>query len=140
MSVLLDTNVLSELTRRSPEPRVRQWLNSLNEEETFISVISVAELQRGIALLPHGRRRDGFEKWLRFELLERYRERIIGVSVKVASAWGMLAAKASAGGRTMPIMDGFIAATAHVQSLTVATRNVRDFAGLGVKFLNPWEP
>ena len=138
MSFLLDTNVLSELTRPGCEPRVLQWLRSLDEDETFISVVSVAEIRQGIEFLPRGKRRDALHDWLNLGLIERYAGRTIDVTVEIAGHWGVLAARAREAGGKLPVMDGFIAATAHVRSLTLATRNVRDFAKLGVRFVNPW--
>ncbi len=139
MTVLLDTNVISEATRPRPDPSVARWLSSLSEDETFISVISIAELRAGLARLPPGKRRSALESWLEMQLLERYRPRLIEVSLAIAEAWGQIAADIRSKGRLMPIMDGFIAATARVHSLAVATRNIRDFAPLGVKTINPWE-
>ena len=140
MRYLLDTNVLSELTRPRCEPRVLDWLNSVDEDETYVSVMSVAELRQGIEFLPKGKRRDALNVWLQDDLLDRYRERLIDVTVDVANMWGALSAGARAAGGKMPAVDGIIAATAHVHSLIVATRDTRDFEPLGVKLLNPWNP
>ena len=138
MSFLLDTNVLSELARPNCEPQVGRWINSLDEDETFISVISIAELRQGVEFLPRGKRRDAMHDWLHVNLIRRYENRTIGVTADVAGHWGVLAARARGAGGKLPVMDGFIAATAHIHSLTLATRNVRDFLKLGVKFINPW--
>jgi toxin FitB len=137
--VLLDTNVLSELVRPQAERGILEWIDSLDEDQTFISVITVAEIRSGVASLPPGRKRDALDTWLRYELLERYRDRILTVTVEVAHHWGELAARAKQVGKPLGVMDGFIAATAAVKGLVVATRNTRDFAPLGVACFNPWQ-
>lgn len=139
MSYLLDTNILSEFTRPRPEPRVVQWLDSLEEHQVFLSVVTLAEIRRGIELLGQGVRRDRLTHWLEQELPERFEERrILPVDLQVAEVWGVLVARGAARGITLHTMDGFILATAAVHSLILATRNVRDFDRFGLPLFNPW--
>ncbi len=138
MKVLLDTNVLSEVTRPHPAIHVLEWLDALDEDQTFISVLSLAEIRRGIALLDQGRRRDVLSEWLAADLPQRFGDRVIPVDQTVALAWGDLMAVAKRSGRGMSSMDGLIAATAIAHDLTLATRNIKDFEGLNIKLLDPW--
>ncbi|HWU62596.1 MAG TPA: type II toxin-antitoxin system VapC family toxin [Ensifer sp.] len=138
MRVLLDTNVLSEARRSQPDIHVLQWLHELDEDRTFISVISIAEIKRGLALLAPGRRREALSYWLANDLPQRFERRVLPVDETVALAWGDLLARAQRAGRILPVMDGFLAATAVTHDLVLATRNIKDFDSLGIKLINPW--
>ena len=138
MSYLLDTNVVAEWVKPDPAPSVVEWLSGVDEEEAFLSVVSIAELRRGIDLLEAGRRRQRLEKWLSEDLRDRFHGRILAIDILVADAWGRLTARSSRAGRTVGTMDGFVAATAAAHGLTLVTRNVRDFEHLEVEVFNPW--
>lgn len=140
MRLLLDTNVLSEVTKPSPDANVLGWLDRLDEDRTFISVVSIAEIRRGVALMDEGRRRDSLTEWLARELPQRFEQRVLPVDEAVALAWGDLMGVAKRRGRGLSSMDGLIGATAIAQSLTLATRNIRDFDGFGIDLYNPWMP
>lgn len=139
MNLLLDTNVLSEVQRPAPSPKVLAWLDTIDEDRTFISVASIAELRRGIALLEDGRRRTALSVWLAHDLPERFAGRILPIGPAVAERWGDLMAQSRRSGIALSVMDGFFAATALTNDLALVTRNVKDFAALGVKLLNPWD-
>jgi predicted nucleic acid-binding protein len=130
VNVLLDTNVLSEVRRPAPDLKVLGWLDALDEDRAFISVASIAELKRGVALMDEGRRRDTLSVWLA--------ERIIPIDSQIAERWGDLMAHARKSGVALSVMDGFFAATALVRELVLVTRNTKDFAPLGVPVFNPW--
>jgi len=138
--LLLDTNVLSEVTKPSPDANVLGWLDRLDEDRTFISVVSIAEIRRGVALMDEGRRRDSLTEWLARELPQRFEQRVLPVDEAVALAWGDLMGVAKRRGRGLSSMDGLIGATAIAQSLTLATRNIKDFDGFGIDLYNPWMP
>jgi predicted nucleic acid-binding protein len=138
--LLLDTNVLSEVTKPSPDANVLGWLDRLDEDRTFISVVSIAEIRRGVALMDEGRRRDSLTEWLARELPQRFEQRVLPVDEAVALAWGDLLGVAKRRGRGLSSMDGLIGATAIAQSLTLATRNIKDFDGFGIDLYNPWMP
>ncbi|MBE0703775.1 MAG: type II toxin-antitoxin system VapC family toxin [Afipia sp.] len=140
MRLLLDTNVLSEVTKPSPDANVLGWLDRLDEDRTFISVVSIAEIRRGVALMDEGRRRDSLTEWLARELPQRFEQRVLPVDEAVALAWGDLMCVAKRRGRGLSSMDGLIGATAIAQSLTLATRNIKDFDGFGIDLYNPWMP
>jgi predicted nucleic acid-binding protein len=138
MKVLLDTNVLSEVRRPAPEPKVLAWLDTIDEDRAFISVTSIAELRRGIALMEDGRRRAALAAWLAVDLPARFSGRILAIDPAIAERWGDVMAQARQSGFALSVMDGFFAATALVGELVLATRNTRDFAPLGVSLFNPW--
>ncbi|PDT36342.1 VapC toxin family PIN domain ribonuclease [Rhizobium sp. M10] len=138
MRLLLDTNVLSEVTRPNPDMRVLAWLDQLDEDRSFVSIISIAEIRRGIALMDNGRKRDALAEWLARDLPQRFERRIIPVDEPVALAWGDLMGRAKRSGRGLSSMDGLIAATAVAHDLTLATRNTRDFEGFGIELIDPW--
>lgn len=138
MNLLLDTNILSEVQRPQPELSVLNWLAELDEDRAFISVISLAEIRRGIALLEQGRKREALADWLTNELTDRFSGRILPVDQQVAIAWGDLMAVSKQRGCGLASMDGLIAATALIHNLTLATRNVKDFQSLDLQIINPW--
>ncbi|HEV2155651.1 type II toxin-antitoxin system VapC family toxin [Bradyrhizobium sp.] len=139
MNLLLDTNVLSEVQRPAPSPRVLAWLDTVDEDRTFISVASIAELRRGIALLEDGRRRASLAAWLTHDLPTRFTDRVLPIDHAVAERWGDLMAQSRRSGVALSVMDGFFAATALAHGLTLVTRNVKDFSAFGVPLLNPWD-
>lgn len=138
MRLLLDTNVLSEVTRPAPDARVLDWLDGLDEDRSFISVISIAEIRRGVALMDEGRKREALAEWLARDLPQRFEQRVLPVDEPVALAWGDLMGLAKRRGRGLSSMDGLIAATAIARQLTLATRNTRDFEGFGIELFDPW--
>jgi predicted nucleic acid-binding protein len=138
MTFLIDTNVLSEVRRPQPDSNVLGWLDSVDEDRAYISVISLAELRRGIALMEPGRRRQSLEQWLADDLPERFAGRVLAVDSKIAERWGDLMALSKKSGRALSTMDGFLAATALVRGLTMVSRNTRDFSEFGVSLLDPW--
>jgi predicted nucleic acid-binding protein len=138
MNVLLDTNVLSEVRRPAPDPKVLAWLDALDEDRAFISVASIAELRRGIALMDDGRRREALTAWLAEDLPARFAGRIVLIDPTIAGRWGDLMAQARQSGFALSVMDGFFAATALACGLVLATRNTKDFAPLGVPLFDPW--
>jgi predicted nucleic acid-binding protein len=139
VNFLLDTNVLSEVHRQAPEMKVLGWLDAVDEDRVFISVASIAELRRGIALMEDGRRRTALAGWLANDLPSRFAERMLPIDRAIAERWGDLMAQSRRSGIALSAMDGFFAATAHINDLTLVTRNVRDFAAFGVSLHNPWD-
>ena len=136
---LLDTNVPSELIRPKPEPLVKTWLAAQSMDTLFISAVSFGELRKGITLQSPGKRRTELEAWLETDLSVLFAGRILPMTRSIAEHWGVLEAQRQLAGRPLDVPDGQIAATALDHSLTLVTRNVKDFAGLGVAVLNPWE-
>ena len=139
MNLLLDTNVLSEVQRPAPDPKVLRWLDAVDEDRVFISVASIAELRRGISLMDDGRRRTALAAWLADDLPARFVGRTLPIDHGVAEHWGDLMARSHRSGVALSVMDGFFAATALAKDLTLVTRNVKDFTPFGVPLFNPWD-
>ena len=136
---LLDTNIPSEMTRPHPQLSVTQWLDVADDDQLYLSVISLGEILKAITVLPTCKRRTGLQQWLDETLRPWFEGRILPVNEPVAKQWGFLAGQSKLKGRPLKMADGFIAATALEHDLTVVTRNVRDFEGLGVDGFNPWD-
>ena len=135
--VLLDTNVVSELTRETPDSRVLAFL--AGHDNLWLSAVVLHELDFGIGLLPPGRRRDGISAALSAFVTE-YEDRIVPVGRSEARQAAALRARAHRSGRVLDLGDALIAGTASANDLSVATRNVRDFDGLGLDVIDPWRP
>jgi len=135
---LLDTNIPSELTYPRPEPLVKRWLDEVDDELLFFSVISLAEICKGIAKLPESKKRTQLQDWLDVTLRPWFAGRILPITEPIAERLGRWAGEGEANGRTIKLADGLIAATAQEHDLTVVTRNVKDFAAFGISVLNPW--
>jgi toxin FitB len=138
LSFLLDTNVVSESVRPRPDRGVLGWLAEADEDLVFISVITLAELRRGVARLPASRRRSRLDEWLRHELPLRFAGRILGIDEEIAAEWGDVVAEREAAGRPISSMDAFVAAITRVHALTLVTRNTVDFQGSVRAIVNPW--
>ena len=138
MNYLLDTCVLSELVRRKPEPGVVDWIREQREERLYLSVLTLGELQKGISKIEDTKRGKELGAWLDEDLLERFAGRLLDVTPGVARIWGRIQAEAEQAGRTMPVIDGLIAATALDFGARVVTRNVDDLKPSGVGIVNPW--
>lgn len=138
MAYLLDTNVVSEWVARRPEPAVVRWLDEVDEDEVFLSVVTLGELREGVDRLDPGRRRDLLDSWLAVDLPERFDGRILPIDAAVADLWGVMRAAAGRAGRTLPVADTFIVATAAHHGHMIVSRNVRDVGGLGVEVIDPW--
>jgi len=137
---LLDTNCISELVRADPDPHVLEWMEAADESLLYLSVLTLGEVRKGVALLTPGRRRTHLEFWLDLDLRVRFAQRVLPVDSETADRWGALAATAKRAGVALSAIDGLLAATALQHNLTVVTRNVQDFAATHVPVLNPWEP
>jgi predicted nucleic acid-binding protein len=138
LSFLLDTNVISESARPRPDTGVMDWLDRTDEEQLFLSVVSLAELRHGIERLSDGKRKAALDVWLTEQLAPRFEGRLLHVDAETADQWGRVVARGQAAGRPMGAMDAFIAAHARQHDLVLVTRNVTDFADAGVRLLNIW--
>ena len=136
--MLLDTNVVSELIRKSPAPAVANWVSGHTLEDLFLSAVSEAELRYGAAVLPAGRRRDTLFLRIEAMLRDAFDDRVLPFDSDAARAYGNIAALRRSAGRPVAPADCQIAATAASRGMAVATRNVRDFEGMGIEILDPW--
>lgn len=133
---VLDTMVVSERTKPRPNARVRAWLDSIDPEKQFLSVLSIGEIRFGIDRMPPGKNKRRLDRWLEHDLIPFFDDRILPVDVIVAQRWGSLKHVA---GRSTSAVDGLIGATALVHNLAVATRNIAHFADFGLRVVDPWE-
>lgn len=138
MSFLLDTNVVSEWVKPKPEPRVVRWLEEVDEDRVFMSVVTLGELRYGIERLPASSRRQRLDEWVRHELPLRFEGRVLPVDAVVADAWGTIVAQRERAGKPIGAMDALVAATAEAHDLTLVTRNTADFQSAAKKLFDPW--
>ena len=138
MNFLLDTCVLTELRRTTANPGVVSWLTQIAESRLFLSVITLGEIQKGIARLDESQQKIGLQAWLDEDLEQRFSGRILPMDAEVSKRWGLLQGEAQRGGQPVPVVDSQLAATAIVNDLRMVTRNVRDFERFALQLLNPW--
>jgi toxin FitB len=137
--ILLDTNVVSELMRPAPEPKVLEWLNAQPAADVWISAVTVGEIQLGIALLPEGQRRDRLAGVAEAMFQEDFSDRCLSYDMLAAAQYGQIVAIRSRLGRPTSVEDAQIAAIARSGRLTLATRNTKDFSDIEeLALANPW--
>ena len=139
MRYLLDTCVISELAKPEPNEKVVSWVTQNDEENFYLSTLTFGELHKGISKLPPSKRKENLLQWVEHDLKDRFKTRIIDITLKVAKQWGETQGISESQGRPMPTIDGLIAATGLTHDLTVVTRNIADMQQSGVSLLNPWE-
>jgi predicted nucleic acid-binding protein len=135
---LIDTNVLSEVLRPSPDPNVLAWSIQAPQEKLFLSVVSLGELSKGLAMMPSGQKKARLEESVSNLIEKWFAGRILPVSEGIARRWGVLESERLSLGRPIHVPDAQIAATALEHQLTLVTRNLKDFEHLGIGLLNPW--
>lgn len=135
--VLADTNVVSEFIRRAPDPRVidftRRWARRL-----VLPVVALHELEYGVARMPPGRRRARVARYVA-GIARSYRDRVLDLDPVRAREAARIRTQAELAGRTIPVADALIAGTARAEGIPLATRNLRDFEGLGIELIDPWK-
>ena len=137
--IILDTNVVSEPLRPSPEPAVLDWLDRQAPETLYLTTVNLAELLAGIEALPLGRKRDELQYALTAQIMPLFEGRILAFDKKAAEAFARINASAKAAGNPISFANGAIAAIALAHGFLLATRNLRDFRGAGVELINPWD-
>jgi tRNA(fMet)-specific endonuclease VapC len=135
---LFDTNVISEFVSARPNERVIAWIDAVDPDSVYLSVVTIGELAKGIAKLSESVRKTALHRWLTEDLLIRFEDRILALNVPVMLAWGELTGRLERSGRPLPAMDSLIAAVALYHQCTLVTRNDVDFRDTGVPVLNPW--
>ena len=136
--VVLDTNVVSELMRPSPNPAIESWIADRPAASLFFSAVGEAELRFGLAIMPAGRRRDAFASEIEAMLREDFADRILPFDSEAARVYAVIAASRRVAGRPIAEADCQIAAIARSRDMALATRNVRDFEDTGIHILDPW--
>lgn len=140
MKYLLDTCVVSELTKKKPEKNIITWIKTKDETDFFLSVLTLGELQKGIIKLDDSKKKQSLIDWLESDLSKRFEKRILFITDSVARKWGEIQGIAERQGNKMPVVDSLIAATGITYNLQVVTRNTDDMEASGVKLFNPWKP
>ena len=138
--IILDTNVVSEPLRPSPEPAVLAWLDAQAPATLYLTSITLAELLAGVAALPAGRRRTKLGQALTEQVLPLFEGRVLAFDMPAAHAFAQVHSGAQAAGNPISFADAAIAAIACAHGYAVATRNVRDFKCTGVEVIDPWLP
>jgi toxin FitB len=138
MNYLLDTCLISELIAKQPNPKVLNWLDEQIPETLYLSIITMGEIAKGVSKLTASKRKQSLDTWLNQTLPDRFAGRIVGIDIKTMLLWGEMTGKLEKQGRMIPTMDSLIAAIALQNSLSLVTRNEKDFAGTEVVIVNPW--
>ena len=137
--ILLDTNVISEPLRLAADPGVLAWIDAQNIETLYMAAISLAELRFGVAALPAGKRKNTLHQQLERRVIPLFKGRILSFDVEASEAYAELRAKARDKGKAIGTADGYIAATASANGLSVATRDTAPFEAVGIEVINPWQ-
>jgi tRNA(fMet)-specific endonuclease VapC len=135
---LLDTNVIAELVKPTPNQHVVRWVDVCEEQQLYVSVLTIGELLRGIAKHPQPARQAVLATWVNDQLVPRFADRIIPVSLAVMRTWADVTVECERRGRPLPAIDSLIAASALSLNAKIVTRNVSDFVATGVDVVNPW--
>jgi predicted nucleic acid-binding protein len=142
MTYLLDTCIISKLRKiaKSKDKMLQEWVMKHAEEQYFLSVLTIGEIQQGISKLVDVKQRRILEDWLNGGILVRFEGRILPVDFRVALKWGDLSGASLKKGSPQPVIDGLIASTAIANDLILVTENIKDFVRIeGLKMFNPWE-
>ena len=138
MRNILDTSVISELVAIQPDPSVMGWIENVDPEDVYLSVITIGELKKGIAKIPDSQRKTILENWLIDDLLVRFQDHLLSIDTDIMMMWGSLITRMETIGKPMPAIDSLLAATAAQNEYTLVTRNIRDFEHTGILLLDPW--
>lgn len=139
MNYLFDTNVISELRSPHPNQAVVDWIDSLDPNTVYLSVITIGEIRKGIEKLPPSRRKESLIAWLNNDLLLRFEDRIAEITTAVMLVWGELTGRLEQEGHPVPAIDSLLAAVALAGDFYLVTRNDEDFRHTGVLLVNPWK-
>jgi len=138
MKYLLDTCIISEVVRSNPNQNVTNWLQSQDEQNLYLSVLTFGEIKKGIEKMAAGEKKSKLELWLENDLKQRFKGRILSVDMNTCNQWGVAQAQAESVGKPLPSIDGLIAACALANNCIVVTRNTKDMQQGGVELINPW--
>lgn len=138
MKYLLDTCVISELVKPTPDRLVFDWLSELPSDGLYLCVITIGEIRKGLAKLPNSVKKERLTLWLN-SLLTEYEDRILPLDLMICENWGVLQGNAEKAGKPMSTIDSLIAAAAYTHNLTLATRNESDFSSANIPIINPWK-
>lgn len=138
MKYLLDTNIISEFISKKPNPNVIEFIESLDEKDIFLSVITLGEIKFGIQKVKIVEKRERLSAWLNHDLLDRFENRIVDITLDVMLNWGEMNEFLRKTGKPMPIMDSLIASTCLTYDFILITRNEKDFEFCNLNIINPF--
>ncbi len=138
MKYILDTNIISEFMSKIPNQKVIDYILTLNENDIYLSVITIGEIKAGVEKLANSQKKDKLLYWLEHDLLVRFENKIIDIDTEVMLQWGIVNTKLKQLGQPLPIMDSLIGATTQVKDMVLLTRNEKDFKNLDIKIINPF--
>ena len=138
MQYILDTNIISEFISRTPNQKVIDYILTLNENDIYLSVITIGEIKAGVEKLADGQKKDKLLYWLEHDLLVRFENRIIDIDTEIMLQWAIVNTKLKQLGKPLPIMDSLIGATSQVKDMVLLTRNEKDFKNLDIRMVNPF--
>ena len=138
MNYILDTCVISELVKPLPNENVLEWIEKQSEDNLYLSVITIGEIQKGISKLPESNKKTNLQTWLDNDLKIRFESRILPIDEKIAKEWGKIQGISEKTGNKIPVIDSMIAATGLFHKMTIVTRNIDDMQISGLEIFNPW--
>lgn len=136
MKYLIDTNVISELVKATPNNEVYLWFNSIPNSDLYLSVLTLGEIRKGVSKIQDASKREKIRIWLEYDLPTWFNGRILSIDIDIANRWGVLQNQCN---KPLPTIDSLIAATALHFDLIMVTRNIQDFQYPGLEVLNPWK-
>lgn len=142
MTYLLDTCILSKLRKISkyPDHLLEKWINKHQEVQFFLSILTIGEIQQGISKLENAKQKRILEDWLRGDIIQRFKDRILNIDLRVILKWGELSGRFLKNGTPLPVIDSLLAATALAYDLILITENIKDFTRIEeLKLFSPWE-
>ena len=137
MKYLLDSNIISEFISKTPNQNVINYILAIDENDIYLSVVTIGEIKTGIEKLPEGQKKNKLSQWLENDLLMRFENKIIDIDIDIMFQWGAINSELKQLGKPLPIMDSLIGATSQVKDLVLITRNEKDFKNLDIKIANP---
>ncbi|MEA1892694.1 MAG: type II toxin-antitoxin system VapC family toxin [Campylobacterota bacterium] len=138
MKYLLDTNIISEFISKTPNNNVINHILTLDENDLYLSVVTIGEIKAGIEKLDNGSKKEKLLYWLENDLLNRFQSKIIDIDTNIMLQWGVINNRLKNLGKPLPIMDSLIGATSEVYDYILITRNEKDFKNLNIKIINPF--
>ncbi len=138
MKYLLDTNIISELVSKQPNQKVLDFISSIDEEDTYLSVVTIGEIKSGIENVKNTDKKKNLNQWFEQDLLPRFQNRIIDIDTDIMITWGKINQTLKSIGKPLPIMDSLIASSCINGSFTLVTRNEKDFQNIDIKIINPF--
>lgn len=138
MRYLVDACAMSETVKPKRDPGLVQWFAEVHENDLCMSVLTVAELEKGILKLPASRKKERLLRWVQDDVKERFADRLLDVDLDVAVTWARIRAEAERKGSPPPVIDSLVAATAVAHDCAVVTRNIVHIERCGARVVNPW--